>query len=164
MYRNLTRNIYLITPVGKINVPIEFVYEDDSEAVEPLSVLKLSCNGTLYEGRSTDWLWAETFADLQSKLPHGYALMCCMTCRYGNMCPYGNWADRLYCTKELTVTDKMALCDLFDGTDMSHREVTAFSCCEDFEFSSEEHFTYNDFELCLKEKKCRNTPGNRFTE
>ena len=77
----------------------------------------------------------------------------CMTCRHGNMCPYGNKENQLICTKDITITSKEDMLDLFDQTDpFEERAVTSLDFCEDFVCQSDDYYTYNDYFYQLSRK------------
>jgi len=103
-----------------------------------------------YTGRGTDWLFVDTFADLQTKLPEDVKIACCMTCRHGNFCPYGNQENQLFCTKGLDITE-----DSINGPSVCsvERAVTAFDVCRDFVYQSDAFYTYNDYLFVLREKE-----------
>lgn len=80
------------------------------------------------------------------KLPKDVKLACCMTCRHGNMCPYGNEENQLICTKGITITSEEDMLDLFDQTDpFEERAVASLDFCEDFVYQSDDYYTYNDY-------------------
>lgn len=146
MKKTISAELTLLSPSGKTRVPALIQYDDDEDAVFPLSQITIVYNGAEYSGKGTDYLWEGTFAELQAKLPSGVKLACCMTCRHGNMCPYGNTPNRLFCMKDITADSKDALCNVFDTTDAyEKRAVSSCGICEDFVYQSDDYFTYNDF-------------------
>ena len=71
-----------------------------------------------------------------------------MTCRYGNMCPYGNDKNQLFCTKDVVLTSKDDVIELMynKGHDsFFEREVSSIHCCDDFIYQSDDSYTYNDY-------------------
>ena len=106
MKKTLQCNIPLLTPAGMVRAPIKITYEDTEVITVPKSEITLIYNGVEYSGSGSDYLSTDTLADLQIKLPEDVKLACCMTCRHGNMCPYGNLENELFCTKELIITSK----------------------------------------------------------
>ena len=153
MKKVLRAKVPLLTPNGKTMVPIVIAY-DDSEVIEnPKSEITLFYNKMEYKGCGADYLWTDTLADLQMKLPNDVKLACCMTCRHGNMCPYGNEVNQLFCTKDITITSKEDMLDLFDQTDpFEERAVASFDFCEDFVCQSDDYCTYNDYFYQLSRK------------
>ena len=153
MKKVLRGKVPLLTPNGKTMVPIEITYDDSEVIANPQSKINLLYNGIEYNGYGADYLWTDTLADLQTKLPKDVTLACCMTCRHGNMCPYGNEENQLICTKGITITSKEDMLNLFDQTDpFEERAVASLDFCEDFVCQSDDHYTYNDYFYQLTRK------------
>ena len=146
-------NITLLTPAGKITAPVEISYDDEANSNNK-SELSLYYGGIKYTGNGTDHLSTDTFADLQLKLPKNVKLACCMTCIHGNMCPYSNDDNLLFCTKDLKIICKKDMCDLFDHTDpFRDRAVASLDYCEEFVYQSDDCYTYNDYLHQLNKKR-----------
>ena len=134
--------ITLLSQTHKISLPVKISYTDNEVEI----ILKY--NNIEYCGTGRDYLWVDAFANLQRKLPHGIFLACCMTCRHGTMCPYGNKENQLYCTKDVKITSKDSVIELMD--DKGHgsffeRAVSSIHCCDDFIYQSNDCYTYNDY-------------------
>ena len=154
MEKILKAIVPLLTPTGKVIVPIEIIYDDNEVLASPKSEISLLYDGIEYRGNGADYLWTDTLADLQTKLPEDVKFACCMTCRHGNMCPYGNIENQLFCTKDIKITGKADMCDLFDQTDpFEKRVVASFDYCDDFIYQSDDYYTYNDYLYQLEKKK-----------
>lgn len=154
MKKVLKREIPLLTPVGKVFATTQIVYDDAENSANPSSEITLCYNGNEYKGNGTDYLWTDTFADLETKLPADVRLACCMTCRHGNMCPYGNSENELFCTKDIRINSKEDMCNLFDQTNpFEERSVASLDSCDDFVYQSDEYYTYNDYLYQLNKKK-----------
>ena len=150
----LRANVPLLTSNGKTIVPIEITYDDSESIANPQTESTLLYNGIEYKGYGADYLWTDTIADLQMKLPKDVKIACCMTCRHGNMCPYGNTENQLFCTKDIRITSKEDMCNLFDQTDpFEERSVASLDFCDDFVYQSDENYTYNDYLYQLNKKK-----------
>ena len=146
-------HVTLLLPTGATTVPVQITYDDGEDAACTVKIT-LTYDGTPYEGSGAEYLWEDAFADLQDRLPQGVRIACCMTCRHGNMCPYGNVADQLFCTKEQGVTSKTELAELFDNTELfTEGAVRSTDHCDDFAYRSDEHYAYNDFLYFLKRKR-----------
>ncbi len=150
MKKLIEAHISLHSHAEKTTVPVQIHYDDSN--IGGISVkINLTYNNTLYQGSGNDDLWVDAFADLQRKLPDDIKIACCMTCRHGNMCPYGNLENLLFCTKYLTISGKEDICNLFDQTDPFEKRVVAFlDYCEDFVYQSDDYYTYNDYLYQLK--------------
>jgi hypothetical protein len=127
MKKVLRGKVPLLTSNGKTIVPMEITYDDSEVIANPQSEITLLYNGMEYKGCGDDYLWIDTLADLQTKLPKDVTLACCMTCRHGNMCPYGNEENQLICTKGITITSKEDMLNLFDQTDPFEERAVASS-------------------------------------
>lgn len=156
MIQTIQAQITLFSPTDKTTVPIQITYDDDENTPNPISKIRLVYNNIEYCGNGTNYLWVDTFADLQSKLPNNIKLACCMTCRHGNMCPYGNRENLLFCTKDVCIKSKEDMCNLFDKNILlSEREVFSYNYCDNFIYQNDDYFTYNDYLFCLKEKNVK---------
>ena len=132
--------ITLLSQTNKISLPVKISYTDNEVEI----ILKY--NNIEYCGIGRDYLWVDAFADLQAKLPSNTQLACCMTCRHGNMCPYGNKENELYCTKDVIITSKDDLIELIDkDASFFERAVSSINCCDDFVFQCDDYYTYNDY-------------------
>ena len=146
MNNKIKCKVVLNTTCGKTSVPVEITYEDKEIVTNPKSQISLIYGGVEYVGNGTDYLWADALADLERKLPKDVKIACCMTCRYGNMCPYGNEENVLFCTKDLTITSKEDMISLFNETNpFEERSVASFDYCDDFSFQCDYYYTYNDY-------------------
>lgn len=151
MIKTLNANITLLSSTSKTVCPVQICYDDSEDSADSDVKISLTYNNTQYQGIGNDYLWVDAFADLQNKLPDNIKLACCMTCRHGNMCPYGNAENQLFCTKDLRFSDKRDLCDLFDQTDpFEKRSVASIDFCDDFVYQSDDFYTYNDYLYLLR--------------
>ena len=145
MKKTIRENITLISRCGIIVAPIQINYDDNEDTVNLVEIC-LTYNGISYLGDGTDYLWVDAFANLQNKLPHDVKIACCMTCRHGNMCPYGNKENQLFCTKDLIISSKSDMIDLIDNTDAYEKlAVSSTNYCDRFIYQSDEYYTYNDY-------------------
>ena len=153
MKKTIHEHITLLSPTDIIVVPIQINYDDGEEAITTVEI-NLTYDGVKYQGRGTDYLWVDAFADLQSKLPHNIKLACCMTCRHGNMCPYGNKENQLFCTKDITIASKDDMIKLIDeDSSFLGRAVASIHYCKDFIYQTDDCYTYNDYLYFLKNIK-----------
>ena len=131
----------------KVSAKIEInKIDEENDEVKIRIVFK----GIEYIGTGTDYLWVDAFTNLQKKLPNDVIICCCMTCKHGNMCPFGNVPRELYCTKNIRIKDKQQLCDLFNTNNKNNilnDKVLSDSFCNDYESQSMNYYTYNDYKL-----------------
>jgi len=158
LHRCYRRQVTLDTPAGPITEKLEIrVHEEDVyrpkigriPAPSVNALIHLNGNQFMGDGKD-DFLWIDAVADLQKKLPEGVSIRSCLSCRYGNLCPYGNATEQIFCLKGLEVSGKMDVCDVFDQDGvMNNRQKNYFDCCEDWACHTCERYCYNDFESYL---------------
>lgn len=153
-FKRYTYPITLSTPEGELETSATITCREKDPDTEDESVPYLTVSvGVTYKGKEiwaqgTDYLWVDAFANLEKRLPDGVAIKCCMTCRHGNMCPYGNWPGELFCTKDLIIGSKDDMIDLFDKEDentMDLRKRKVTDSCGEYCHQSWDYYTYNDY-------------------
>ena len=156
LHKQYKHEIMLITPNGLLKTDVHIVcHEEDVYYQGELEKAPIVNVGIEYEGneiwgRGKDYLWVDAFANLQKQLPEGVILKCCLTCRHGNMCPYGNMPGEIFCTKDCVITSKKDMCDLYtrellDNEKIKNRIRSYFNFCEEYQHQSWEFYTYNDY-------------------
>ncbi len=162
MKEELKSKITLLTPTGKITVPVDITYTYDvvnGFERNQNCVISLTYNGKEYKGVGSDYIDEYTVSDLEKNLPDDVRVQCCLACRHGNMCPYGNSDGEVFCTKDLMINSKEDVCNLFDYTDpFEERSVNSLHYCEDFKFQSDDFYTYNSYLHSLRKKKLTKIP------
>ena len=79
----------------------------------------------------------------QKKLPEGIYIK---TCRHGNLCPVGNCVNEVFCTKDVTITQKSDLFFYTEDWDERNKRSRQYAClCEDFQPQTKDCYTYNDY-------------------
>lgn len=145
---------YLITPTGEEETEIHIIHhEEDTYYQGKLEKGPTVSVGVKYKeeqlwGRGKEYNWEDAFADVQKRLPDGVLLKCCMTCRHGNMCPYGNKPGELFCTKDLTINSKEDMCNLFDNNETYgtfERAKSVADSCDKYSPQSNDCYTYNSY-------------------
>ena len=158
LHRYYHFDVTLDTPDGPRGEKLEItVHEEEVYRVghgwlpAPIVTARVCLEKEMYLGDGTDdFLWIDAVADLQKKLPAGVAIRGCLTCRYGNLCPYGNEPGKVYCLRGEKVACKMDVAALCDRDDWMRREKGYFDCCDDWTAVSDDHYTYNDYAEHLK--------------
>ena len=149
----LNTKIHLITPTKMLVVPAEITYDGDEE-ISAATKLNLVYEEKEYVAFGNDGLNPYLLADLTAKLPGGVVPACCMTCRHGNMCPYCNNDNELFCTKDLSITSKEDICNLFDSTDpYKERSVAPLDFCDKYAPQDSGYYTYNDYYSFLSKQQ-----------
>lgn len=157
LHRRYRFEVALRTPQGVETVQLRVLWHEDAVYYkgvrEEPPVVDILCeyNGVKYMGNGKDYLWIDAFADLQRKLPEGVWLECCLTCRHGNLCPFGNAVNEVFCTKDVLITQKTDLCFYTeDDGEREKRSRTYCSVCEDYQPQGDDFYTYNDYFYYLK--------------
>lgn len=148
-------NIYLVTSKTSIRTPTIIKIDDKDEYNVKVEII-LTYDGKKYIGKGKDDLLTDAFADLQYKLPKDIRIKCCMTCKYGNMCPFGNSPRELFCTEGFEINNKLDLAELFDYNKYTFYRDNLVLCdysCNNYEPQTLDYFTYNDYLLKLNLKK-----------
>lgn len=158
LYKRHHKTLTIATPAGDISTGVTIVCHEENvyyygvgEEERPSVSVGINYGGADIWGYGKDYLWVDAFADLQKKLPVGVNIKCCLTCRYGNMCPAGNWPGEIFCTKEVEITQKSDL--FFYTVDDAEREKRIHECtdiCDKYCKQSDEYYTYNDYLHDLK--------------
>ena len=123
----------------------------DSCAETVTAALCWDGKGYIGKGKNDDD-WTKSVADLQNKLPEGVVIRSCLTCRYGNHCPYGNESEQIFCLRDVDVANKMDVCEFFDEDEdvWTKRLRHCFDCCGDWAEMTPERYVYNDLACYLK--------------
>ena len=152
-------DVCLETPVGQETVELNIHWYEDPVYIlgvrmDPPSVTAgCKYEGKTYFGRGDDEYWIDAIADLQRQLPEGVFLKCCLTCRHGNLCPFGNELNELFCTRDLIITQKSDLYGCTQGAEEREKRSRPYcGLCEDYQPQGEEYYTYNDFLDFLKKQ------------
>lgn len=154
LHRQYKHKVILETPTGNLETDMyietheeDMYYDDKNVKASPVSV-SIKYNNEWIFGRGSDYLWADAFANLQKQLGDNVLLRCCITCRHGNFCPYGNDQEIVFCTKDTAINSKDDMCKLFDTPnlqDIKDRRKNVTNNCENYEPQSKEFYTYNDY-------------------
>ena len=157
LHRQYRYDAVLRTPNGDETVKLmvgcheEPVYHAGDLKRSPTVNVGCTFEGKEYWGHGTDHLWIDAFADLQRRLPEGVLLKCCLTCRYGNLCPAGNEKNEVFCTKDVLVSRKS---DLYfyteDDREREKRSRQYCGSCDDHQPQTDDVYTYNDYLHFLK--------------
>ena len=127
-----------------IVVPIVVIHKELESGVEV--IIKIKFQESTYVGTGKNLEWTDAFANLQKTLPDGVKIQCCMTCRHGTLCPYGNIPDYILCSKSAVINNKDDVIDWLDKVDdITKIKKSSFCCCDTYNASNENNYTYNDY-------------------
>ena len=152
LYRQYRYDAVLQTPNGDVAVELRIGYDEEplyyKESLEQQSTVHVGCtfDDKDYCGHGSDYLWIDAFADLQRQLPEGVFLKCCLTCKHGNLCPVGNDRNKVFCTKDVLITQKSDL-HFYTEDDGEREKRSRQYCglCEDYQPQTDDFYTYNDY-------------------
>ena len=145
--RHLQKKITLSTPDGDSICDAHILYHDEEVYNDQSNVkVRVFYDGRIIEGYGKDYFWVESFADLQKNLPDGVRLKCCLNCRHGNMCPYGNPLGEVFCTKGTTINSKDDMISYINSNPAWQEQKCFYTdLCDDFEEQTDDYYTYNDY-------------------
>ena len=126
-----------------IDVPVVVTHKELNVGAEVVIEIVYRENTYIGIGKSLDW--ADAFANLQRSLPDGVSIQCCMTCKHGTMCPYGNIPDYILCSKNAVINNKDDVIDWLDKVGARDNKKSSFEYCEQYDASNEKYYTYNDY-------------------
>ncbi len=95
-------------------------------------------------------LEAETTEDaliqLGKRLPEGWFVRSCISCRHGHFCPVGNGDNELFCVPDFAPKTPRDLWYVTEDTQQrSQRSRSLFDCCDGYAPQSADYYTYNDY-------------------
>jgi len=145
--QHLQRKITLSTSDGDRICDALILYHDAEVYNDQSNVkVRLLYDGRSIEGYGNDYFWVESFADLQKRLPDGVRLKCCLNCRHGNMCPFGNEPGEVFCTNGANIQSKDDMISYIDDNPEWYKNERFYTdVCEDFMEQSDDYYTYNDY-------------------
>ena len=152
--RHLQRKITLSTPDGDSICDAHILYHD-AEVYNDQSNVKVRVfyDGRIIEGYGKDYFWVESFADLQKKLPDGVRLKCCLNCRHGNMCPFGNPPGQVFCTNGSVINGKDGMISYIENNPEWYKNEHFYTdVCDNFVEQTDDYYTYNDYLYRLNKK------------
>ena len=126
-----------------ITVPIVITHKESE--VDAEVTVRIIYQENEYSGLGRSLEWTDAFANLQKALPDGVNIQCCMTCKHGTLCPYGNIPDYILCSKNVVINDKEDVLDWLDKANVEDIKKSSLSLCEQYAASNENDYTYNDY-------------------
>lgn len=143
------KKIHLKDGNNIICVPMDILIKQHGENIKIR--LEVNYNGKEYVG--VGYGEEDVFVNLQKNLPSNVTLLCCMTCAYGNLCPFGNVFGEVYCTKNNPINNKQELIELFsDEKLINNLKVLSEDYCNNFKEQNKNDYTYNDYNYLLERK------------
>ncbi len=135
--------------VQELDLAISFDSADEDEVTR--MTIKTTFEGKEITAVGTHYPFEDVYADLQNKLPENVRLICCVACRYGNLCPVGNAPNEVFCTRNEIITCKSDLFSYTEDENERRKRSRHFTdCCEGFCPQEEDFYTYSDSRSYLK--------------
>ena len=143
---NEKQSIYTLTvstPDGVIDLPIQHrvVNENDDNMQTTISVM-IEGHEMRFDAETTE----DVLIKLAKKLPIGWNIKSCLSCRYGHFCPVGNADNELFCVTEF---EPKEISDLWqvteDDAERNKRSRNLFHLCEQYLPQASDYFTYSDY-------------------
>ena len=90
--------------------------------------------------------------DLQKQLPNNMQIVCCLTCKHGTFCPYGNAENEIFCLIHHSPKDKMDVAAIFSAwaqrkVELQKNELLYW--CDMYSKISENDYSYTDWHYYL---------------
>ena len=145
--------VYVLTidaPEGirKVSVKHKVTEEkDDNMKIE----IHISMNGDdLYFVAETT---EEVLVQLAKSLPVGFSIKSCLSCRYGQFSPVGNYDNELFCVTEF---EPKEIGDLWhvteDEIERKKRSRNLFHLCEHYMPQTSDYCTYSDYRFQVSDR------------
>ena len=130
------------TPDGIIELKVaRGVWQNDDDMRVTLSTT-IQGNTINYQSDTTE----DALVLLAKDLPKTWKIRSCLSCRYGNFCPVGNFDNELFCVADCEPKTPRDLWHVTeDERERKARSRTLFECCELYKEQSEDYFMYNDY-------------------
>ena len=155
-HKRYDKQLTLSTPGGDVtvkamlrehDVPVFYGKVGEGKLVDPPSMsITLTYDGKKYWSNSVCHTWEAAFAALGKSLPDGVKVKCCVTCRHGNFCPFGNKSGEIFCLKTFAPKNKSDVCDFMNNDEVYYagsRFISDF--CSDYKEQSEDYYSYNSY-------------------
>ena len=88
----------------------------------------------------------DALIQLARRLPVGWRIKSCLSCRYGHFCPVGDYDNELFCVTDFEPKEPRDLWHVTeDAGERKNRSRTLFDCCDHYKEQTEDYFTYSDY-------------------
>jgi len=109
-------------------------------------VLKTVVDGVEYANTKEFSEIEYAIVDLQKQLPDNIQVACCLSCKYGNFCPYGNAQNEIFCLINFSPKNKVDVIDIFDSIGNENNIIKELLFwCERYQIADAAYYTYNDW-------------------
>lgn len=95
----------------------------------------------------------DALIQLAGRLPAGWSIKSCLSCRYGHFCPAGDYDNELFCVTEFDPKEPRDLWHVTEtDEERAGRSRTLFDLCDKYAPQSKAYFTYSDYYLRMNDK------------
>lgn len=124
-----------------LNVLHEAINRDHEGQAVTLSTVICGKKTVIHAGTTE-----EALIQLAKRLPEGWSLRSCLSCRYGHFCPVGDCDNELFCVTEFEPRSPRDLWSVTeDEEERSRRSRSLFDSCGAYLPQTENDYTYNDY-------------------
>lgn len=94
----------------------------------------------------------DALIQLAKRLPAGWRIKSCLSCRYGHFCPTGDCDNELFCVTDFEPKKPRDLWHVTeDHEERAKRSRTLFDLCDMYMPQSNEYFTYSDYDSSMRD-------------
>ena len=95
----------------------------------------------------------DALIQLARRLPVGWSMKSCLSCRYGHFCPVGDYDNELFCVTDFEPKEPRDLWHVTeDDEERAKRSRTLFDLCDKYAPQSKDYFTYSDYYFSMSNK------------
>ena len=105
----------------------------------------------------------DALIQLARRLPVGWSMKSCLSCRYGHFCPVGDYDNELFCVTDFEPKEPRNLWHVTENDEeRAKRSRTLFDLCDKYAPQSKDYFTYSDYYLIMSDKKSGRQYANKM--
>ena len=95
----------------------------------------------------------DALMQLAKRLPVGWRIKSCLSCRYGHFCPIGDCDNELFCVTDFEPKEPRDLWHVTENDEeRAQRNRTLFDLCDKYVPQSKDYFTYSDYYFSMSNK------------
>jgi len=95
----------------------------------------------------------DALMQLAKRLPVGWRIKSCLSCRYGHFCPIGDCDNELFCVTDFEPKEPRDLWHVTENDEeRAQRNRTLFDLCDKYAPQSKDYFTYSDYYFSMSNK------------
>ena len=139
----LTKNIDETSIVSVYHISdIKYTINENDDNMQTTISVKIEGHEMRFDAETTE----DVLIKFAKKLPVGWNIKSCLSCRYGHFCPVGNADNELFCVTEF---EPKEISDLWqvteDDAERNKRSRNLFHLCEQYLPQASDYLTYSDY-------------------